>query len=256
MRVFLAGAAGAIGRQLVPMLVSAGHHVIGTTRDAARADWLRSAGAEPVLLDALDSQAVRNALAAAQPQAVIHQLTDLAAGFAPEQLRATARLREVGTRNLVEAMPSAGVHRLVAQSGAWLYADGPLPHSERDPLRDGGPDDPVMRGIAELERLTLATPSIDGLVMRYGFLYGPGTAYAERDGTQAPRVHVAAAARAAMLALERGSPGAYNVVDDDPAVTNRRARAELSWTPELRQGANSPLTGRSHARIVSNSAPS
>jgi nucleoside-diphosphate-sugar epimerase len=234
MRVFLAGGAGAIGRQLVPMLVSAGHHVIGTTRDVARAEWLRSAGAEPVILDALDAEAVRNAIAAAQPQAVIHQLTDLAAGFAPEQLRATARLREVGTRNLVEAMALAGAHRLIAQSGAWLYADGPLPHSEHDPMRDRGPDDPVMRGIAELERLTLATPSIDGLVMRYGFLYGPGTAYAEAGGTQPPRVHVAAAARAAMLALERGSPGAYNVVDDDPAVSNKRARAELNWTPELR----------------------
>ena len=234
MRVFLAGGAGAIGRQLVPMLVGAGHHVFGTTRDVARAEWLHSAGAEPVVLDALDADAVRNAIAAAQPQAVIHQLTDLAAGFAPEQLRATARLREVGTRNLVEAMALAGAHRLIAQSGAWLYADGPLPHGERDPMREQGPDDPVIGGIAELERLTLATPGIDGLVMRYGFLYGPGTAYAGPSGTPPPRVHVAAAARAAMLALDRGSPGAYNVVDDDPAVSNARARAELNWTPESR----------------------
>ena len=234
MRVFLAGGAGAIGRQLVPMLVAAGHHVVGTTRDAARVEWLRSAGAEPLLLDALDAEAVRNAIAAGQPQVVIHQLTDLAGGFAPEQLRATARLRELGTRNLVQAMVSAGVHRLIAQSGAWLYADGPLPHDERAPMRDRGPDDPVMRGIAELERLTLSTPGIDGFVMRYGFLYGPGTAYAEPGGTEPPRVHVAAAARAAMLALERGSPGAYNVVDDDPAVSNRRARAELNWTPQAR----------------------
>src|SRR5437763_17157725 len=143
MRVFVAGGAGAIGRQLVPMLVAAGHHVTGTTRDAARAEWLRSAGADPVVLDALDGDAVRNALAAARPEAVIHQLTDLAAGFAPEQLRATARLREVGTRNLVEGMAVAGAHRLIAQSGAWLYADGPLPHSERDPMRDRGRDDAV-----------------------------------------------------------------------------------------------------------------
>ena len=234
MRVFVAGGAGAIGRQLVPMLVGAGHHVVGATRDAARAEWLRAVGAVPFLLDALDAEAVRKAIAAAQPQAVIHQLTDLAAGFAPQQLRATARLREVGTRNLVDAMTSTGVRRLIAQSGAWLYADGPLPHRERDPLRDPGPDDPVIGGITELERLTLATPSIDGLVMRYGFLYGPGTAYAEPGGTQPPRVHVAAAARAAMLALEHGSPGAYNVVDDDPAVSNSRARAELNWTPEMR----------------------
>ena len=233
MRVFVAGGAGAIGRQLVPMLVGAGHHVIGTTRDAARADWLRSAGAEPVVLDALDAEIVGNAIMAARPQAVIHQLTDLAAGFAPEQLRATARLREVGTRNLVHAMTAAGAQRLIAQSGAWLYADGPLPHDEADALRDADAD-PVVRGIAELERLTLATPGIDGLVLRYGFLYGPGTAYAEAAATRPPRVHVAAAARAAMLALERGSPGAYNVVDDDPAVSNGRARSELGWTPQSR----------------------
>src|SRR5436309_6383263 len=175
MRVFLAGGAGTVGSQLVPMLLGAGHQVIGTTRVVARAVWLRSAGAEPVVLDALDAEAVRTAIAAARPQAVIHQLTDLAAGFAPEQLRATARLREIGTRNLVDAMGVAGAHRLIAQSGAWLYADGPLPHSERDPMRDAGPAEPVMRGIAELERLTLTTPGIDGLVMRYGFLYGPGT---------------------------------------------------------------------------------
>src|SRR3954468_15560448 len=107
MRVFLAGAAGAIGRQLVPVLVSAGQEVVGTTRDSARAEWLRSAGAEPVVLDALDAEAVRHAVVTAKPHAVIHQLTDLASGFAPEQLRATARLREIGTRNLVEAMTSA-----------------------------------------------------------------------------------------------------------------------------------------------------
>src|SRR3954470_3364431 len=174
MRVFLAGGAGAIGRQLVPMLVGAGHEVVGTTRDGARAEWLRSAGAEPVVLDALDADAVRSAVVAAKPHAVIHQLTDLAGGFAPEQLRATARLREIGTRNLVDAMVLAGAHRLVAQSGAWLYADGPLPHRERDPMRDGGADDPVMRGMPELERITLATPGSAGRLLRYGFLYGPG----------------------------------------------------------------------------------
>src|ERR1700751_4302492 len=110
MRVFVAGGAGAIGRQLVPMLLAAGHHVTGTTRDASRGEWLRSIGAEPVVLDALDAEAVRRALVAAHPVVVIHQLTDLAAGFAPEQLRATSRLREIGTRNLVDAMREAGAN--------------------------------------------------------------------------------------------------------------------------------------------------
>ena len=231
MRMFVAGGAGAIGRQLVPMLLAAGHHVTGTTRDESRAEWLRSVGATPVVLDALDAAGVLRALVAARPDVVIHQLTDLAAGFAPEQLRATSRLREVGTRNLVDAMRAAGANRLVAQSGAWLYADGPLPHTERDPMRRGGPDDLVMRGITELERLTLTTQGITGLVMRYGMLYGPGTAYADASAVRPPRVHVTAAASAAMFASERGSPGAYNIVDDDPAVSNERARQELGWRP-------------------------
>jgi len=230
MRMFVAGGAGAIGRQLVPMLLAAGHHVTGTTRDGSRAEWLRSVGAAPVVFDALDAEAVRRAVVAARPDVVIHQLTDLAAGFGPEQLRATSRLREVGTRNLVDAMRAAGAVRLVAQSGAWLYADGPLPHTERDPMR-GGPDDAVTRGITELERLTLTTQGIDGLVMRYGMLYGPGTAYAESSAAPPPRVHVTAAARAAMFASERGASGAYNIVDDDPSVSNERARKELGWRP-------------------------
>jgi len=231
MRTFVAGGAGAIGRQLVPMLVAAGRQVTATTRDPARADWLRSVGAEPVVLDVLDAEAVRAAVVAARPQAVIHQLTDLSGGFTPEQLRATARLRRVGTANLVAAMVEAGAHRLVAQSGAWLYAEGPLPHAESDPLRARGPDDMVVSGILELERLTLQTTGIAGIVLRYGFLYGTGTAYAEPRDAGRPRVHVAAAARAAVLALDRGSSGAYNIVDDDPTVSNRRARDELGWTP-------------------------
>jgi nucleoside-diphosphate-sugar epimerase len=233
-RIFVAGAAGAIGRQLIPFLIAARHDVSGTTRDAARAEWLRSAGAEPIVLDVYDATAVRDAIASAKPQVLIHQLTDLALGFGPDQLRANARLRQIGTRNLVDAMLDVGVGRLIAQSGAWLYAVGPTPHTENDPLRapETNPDDPVLPGIRELERLTLETPGITGIVLRYGYLYGVGTAYATREEIRdGPRVDVADAARAAALAIDHGSPGAYNIADRDDIVSTGRARDELGWSP-------------------------
>ncbi len=235
MRIFLAGASGAIGRQLTPMLVAAGHQVIGTTRHPERAGRLRQQGADAVVLDAYDAAAVARAVAATEPEAVIHQLTDLAAGFDPEQLRASSRLRMVGTRNLVRAMVAAGVRRLVAQSGAWLYAPGPEPHTEDHPLRDPSPagDDPVLPGIQELERLTLQTPEIDGVVLRYGLLYGPGTAHRDAASAGDPRVHVSAAARAALLALDAPT-GIYNIVDGGGSVRNERARRTLGWRPEVR----------------------
>ncbi len=151
MRVFVAGAAGAIGRQLVPMLIEAGHVVTGTTRSAGRAAWLRSQSAVAVVVDVVDPDALKAAVLDAAPQVVIHQLTDLAAGFGVEQLRANARLRQVATRNLMDAAVEAGVSRMVAQSGAWLYAPGPEPHVERDPLLDPTtvPDHPVLPGIIE-----------------------------------------------------------------------------------------------------------
>lgn len=155
-RIVVAGATGAIGRQLVPMLVETGHEVTGTTRSHDKAAWLRDAGVQPAIVDVFDADALREVVVAARPDVVIHQLTDLAAGFGPESLRRNARLRQVGTRNLVEATIAAGAHRLIAQSGAWLYASGPLPRAETDPLRDlAGPDDPALPGILELERLVL-----------------------------------------------------------------------------------------------------
>ena len=135
MRIFVAGAAGAIGRQLVPMLVEAGHDVAGTTRSDERARWLERVDATAVMVDAYDADAVRTVVLDARPEVVVHQLTDLALGFEPEEVAKTGRLREVGTRNLVEAAVAAGTRRLIAQSGAWLYADGPLPHDEGHPLR-------------------------------------------------------------------------------------------------------------------------
>ena len=232
MRIFVAGAAGAIGRQLVPMLVDAGHAVTGTTRSQERAAWLEGAGAETVVVDAYDADAVRTAVLDARPDVLIHQLTDLALGFGPDDVARTGRLREVGTRNLVDAALAAGTQRLIAQSGAWLYADGPLPHHESHPLRAPTMDasDASLRGVIELERLVTQTPGIDGVVLRYGFFYGPNTAW-KADSAPSPRVSVRAAARAALLAVDCGPAGVYNVVDDDDAVSNARARDLLGWRP-------------------------
>jgi len=233
-RVFLAGATGAIGRQLVPMLVAAGHDVHGTTRSAERLSPMRAAGVTPVLLDAFDAQAVRDAIAVVAPDVVIHQLTDLSGGIRPENVSATARLRQVATRNLADAMRAAGVTRLIAQSAAWLYAAGPAPHVEADPLLDpvAYPEKRALPGIVEVERVTLTTPGIDGTVLRYGLFYGPGTVSEGRDDR--PSVHVAAAARATFLALESAARGIFNVVDDGEDVSNERARSVLGWDPNAR----------------------
>jgi nucleoside-diphosphate-sugar epimerase len=230
-RIFLAGATGAIGRQLVPMLIGDGHMVTGATRSRDKAIWLRSTGADAAVVDVFDVDALRHAVVAARPDVVIHQLTDLAGGFGPDELRANSRLRQVGTRNLVDATLAAGASRMVAQSGAWLYASGPVPHTEADPLKDpaGVPDDPVLPGIVELERLVTRTRGFDGIVLRYGFLYGPGTV-GDKPGSE-PTVHVAAAARAAALAVEHGSAGIYNIVDDGGEVSNHLAREVLGWRP-------------------------
>jgi nucleoside-diphosphate-sugar epimerase len=141
------------------------------------------------------------------------------------------QLREVGTRNLVEAATAGGAHRLIVQSIAWLYALGPEPHVETDPLREpaDASEDVTLLGVLELERLVTTVAGIDGIVLRYGRLYGPGT------GADSPpsstSVEVGAAARAAFLAVGRGAAGIYNVVDDGSPVSNVRARAELGWSP-------------------------
>lgn len=233
MRIFVAGAAGAIGRQLVPMLVEAGHAVVGTTRSEERARWMEETGAKAVVVDAYDADAVRSAVLDARPDVLIHQLTDLALGFGPDDVATTGRLREVGTRNLVDAALAAGTRRLIAQSGAWLYADGPVPHDESHPLRTPTTEagDASLRGVIELERLVTRTPGLDGLVLRYGFFYGPNTAW-EAENAPAPRVSVRAAARAALLAVDRAPAGVYNVVDDDDVVSNARARELLGWRPD------------------------
>jgi nucleoside-diphosphate-sugar epimerase len=228
-KVFLAGAAGVIGRRLVPQLLQRGYQVFGTTRSSERAAELERAGVTPVVLDVYDRQAVARAVAAARPRLVIHQLTDLSGGFAPDRIADTlarnSALRVEGTRNLVAAALAAGVQRLVAQSLAWVYAPGRDPHGEDDPL------DPAQVGVVSLEEAVLNAPPIEGLVLRYGWFYGPG-ANAQPAGS--PGVHVDAAAHAAVLALERGAPGTYNVAESGPNVATDKAKRELGWDPAFR----------------------
>ena len=182
MRIFLAGAGGAIGRRLTPLLISAGHSVTGTTRSAAKAGDLTAAGIEPVVVDVFDKDALRDVVVRARPDVVIHQLTDLPQVVDPARLAdwltRNSRLRIEGTANLIAAALAAGVRRLVAQSIAFSYADGPEPHSEGDPLVSAEGDGPgaiSVRGVRALEDAVLNAPGIDGIVLRYGRLYGPGT---------------------------------------------------------------------------------
>lgn len=236
-KIFLAGAAGAIGSRLVPLLIEAGHDVTGTTRSAAKAAQLRQLGARPLVVDVFDFAALRDAMGAARPEIVINQLTDLPQGLDPAQLGAAigrnARIRTEGTRNLVAAAVAAGARRLIAQSIAWAYAPGNEPHSESDPLEVAAQGDRgvTVRGVADLEERTLRSPPLAGVVLRYGRLYGPGT-HADRPSNHAP-LHVDAAAYAALLAVERGA-GTYNIAEDNPHVATQKARRELDWRPEFR----------------------
>ena len=178
-RIFLAGASGAIGRRLTPLLHGAGHYVRGSTRSKAKADALRSLGADPVVVDVFDATALSRAVASARPDVVIHQLTDLPKDLDPREMGAaiirTARIRGEGTRNLVGAAIAAGARRLVAQSIAWAYAPGAEPHAETDPLDAGaaGDDGVNVQGLIALEDLTLKSPPLEGVVLRCGQLYGP-----------------------------------------------------------------------------------
>ena len=260
MRVFVAGASGAIGRRLLPQLIAAGHDVTGTTRSEAAAEAIRAAGAQAAICDALDAQALHAAVTGAAPEVVVHQLTALPHRFDPrdkEIYASTNRLRSEGTRTLLDAARAAGARRMICQSIASAYAPGSVAEvkDEDAPLALGAPapfGDGV-RAIEEMERAVVGAEGLEGVVLRYGWFYGPGTYYAD-DGSMAEDVrrrrfpvigkgtglfsfvHVDDAAGATVAAVERGAPGIYNVVDDDPAP-------QREWLPAYAEaiGAKKPL---------------
>src|SRR5262249_33625093 len=199
---------------------------------------LRVAGVEPAIVDVFDAPALSKAVAAASPDVVVHQLTDLPPGLdprlMPEGTRRNARMRKEGTKNLVTAALESGVPRLIAQSIAWMYAPGAEPHDECDPLdlRAQGTRAITVAGVETLERLTLFSPPLEGVVLRYGHLYGPGTG---ADRTEAvPSLHVDAAASAALLAIERARCGIYNIAEESGYLSTGKARLELGFDPRFR----------------------
>lgn len=235
--IFLAGASGAIGRRLAPLLVADGWRVVGTTRSASKAPLLRAMGVEPVVVDVFDAAALRGIVADVRPEVVIHQLTDLPyaleASKMGDALPRNARLRDEGTRSLVAAAAGAGARRIIAQSIGFIYAEGPTPHREEDPLLPethpvyGG----TVTGVLSLERQVLGAP-LEGVVLRYGMFYGPGTGF---DAPGAPgSVHVDAAAKAAQLALTRAQPGIYNVAEAGGAIDVEKATRVLGWDAGFR----------------------
>ncbi len=235
-RVLIAGASGAIGRRLCRVLVEDGWTVIGTTRSPEKAPMLRDLGVEPAIVDVFDEAALLELVRRAEADIVVHQLTDLPPALDPtkmaEALVRNARLREIGTRNLVAAAAAAGVMRMVAQSISFAYAPGPLPFHEDAPL---ALDDPAfgatVRAVASLEQQVVGAP-LTGIVLRYGKLYGPGTGF-----DQAPSggpLHVDEAADAARLAMTRGEAGIYNIAEEDGAVSCKKAAAALGWASGFR----------------------
>lgn len=235
--LFLAGATGAIGSRLAPLLVADGWRVVGMTRSREKAARLQDLGVEPVVLDVFDADALIEAVAEAKPEVVIHQLTDLPPGLDParmvEATARNARIRDEGTRNLVNAAVQAKARRFIVQSVAFAYAEGPTPHREEDVLAVDaeGRAGVSARGVASLEVQVLAAP-LDGTVLRYGRLYGPGTGFDTPTG--AGPLHVDAAARAALLVLAHGACGIYNFAEDDGTVSSEKAKRDLQWSAAWR----------------------
>jgi 2-alkyl-3-oxoalkanoate reductase len=261
MRVFVAGAAGVIGRSLVPMLVEAGHEVIGGTRSEARADDIRAMGAEPVVGDVFDADEVRRAVAAARPEVLINELTDLPKAIdprrSPDQFAGTNRLRREASRILMDAAAEAGARRVVAQSIAFVYrltGEGLKTEDDELFLEAPPPSGELVAAVADLERTVTGDERVEGVVLRYGYFYGPGTAYSSEGSMAALArrrrlavvgagtgvfsfIHVDDAARATVAALDHGSPGIYNVVDDDPAPVRE-------WVPAFAEAIGAPKPRR------------
>ena len=250
MKVFVAGATGAVGKRLVPLLVAHGHEVTGMTRSSSKVEQLRALGAKPVVADGLDQAAVRSAVEKTEPEIVIHQMTALAGARSfrrfDREFALTNRLRTEGTDHLLAASRGVGVRRFIAQSyGNWNYERvGAEPKSEDDQL-DPNPPRNQRRSLAAiryLEDAVLPAEGLEALALRYGNLYGPGTGFAP-DGDLAELVrrgrlpiigdgagvwsfvHVDDVATATLAAAQRGEGGVYNVVDDEPASVS-------VWLPE------------------------
>jgi nucleoside-diphosphate-sugar epimerase len=258
MKVFVAGATGVLGRALVPQLVARGHEVVGMTRSASKQDLVRSLGARPVVTDALDRDAVAQAVASAEPEVIVHQLTALSGPMSLRDARRpdrsfaatmTNRLRTEGTDHLLAAGRAVRARRFVAQSfAAFRFArtGGPV-QTEADPL-DPNPPAPLrtaQEGYVYLERAVTTIDWGEGVVLRYGGFYGPGTAISlAPDALMATlirkrrfpivgggggvfsHVHIEDAAAATVAAVDHGQPGIYNVVDDEPAPVRE-------WLPVL-----------------------
>lgn len=259
MRVFVAGATGAMGKQLVPRLVAAGHEVVGMTSKEANRGLVTDLGATPLVADALDPDQVADAVGRADPEVIVHQLTSIRAvdlRHMDRSFAVTNRLRTEGTDHLLSAGKAVGVKRFVAQSAIYgFYArTGGAVKTEEDPL---DPDPPrAMReslaAVRHLEEAVLGASWTDGIVLRYGAFYGPNTsmtAGSEQFEMIKKRkfplvgngagvwsfVHIADAAEATVAAVDRGTPGIYNIVDDDPAPVSE-------WLPSLAEtlGARKP----------------
>ncbi len=251
MKVFVAGGSGAMGRRLVPQLVAAGYEVVAMTRDEDKASWLRRVGAQPVIADALDRAAVAGAVKGSEPEVVIHQLTALTGAKSfknfDKEFALTNRLRTEGTDHLLEAARIAGVRRIVAQSyGNWNYErTGSAVKTETDPFDPNPPANQVksLQAIRYVENAVVNAGGIQGIALRYGNFYGPGTGLdlggdivrqvrrrafpIVGDGSGIwSFVHMDDAAAAAIAAIEHGRPGVYNVADDEPAPVRQ-------WLPDL-----------------------
>jgi nucleoside-diphosphate-sugar epimerase len=244
MRIFVAGATGALGRVLVPQLVAGGHEVTGLTRTPSKQDFLRGLGARPAVADALDPDAVARAVAEAEPDVIVHQLTALSRSIDMRHMERdfaeTNRLRTEGTDHLLAAGRAVGVRRFVAQSYAgWPFArTGGAVKAELDPLDPTPPAAlrTTLEAIRHLEDVVTGARWTEGIVLRYGGFYGPGTSLGLRpegehvalirkrkfpvvgDGAGVwSFIHIEDAATATVAAIEHGEGGIYNVVDDEPA---------------------------------------
>jgi nucleoside-diphosphate-sugar epimerase len=260
MKIFVAGATGAIGKRLIPALVERGHTVTGMTRSASKAAWLRAAGADAAIVDALDATAVAKAVERAAPEVLVHELTAIPQALDVrkfrQQFQLTNRLRTEGTDHLLTAAKAGGVRRFIAQSYAGWYArEGSSVKTENDPL-DPNPPAAIRETVMALKHLEFAVTKasgIEGIILRYGGFYGPGNALGEHgaivDGVRRRRfpiigkgtgvwsfIHIDDAALATAAFIERGAPGIYNIVDDEPAPVSE-------WLPRLAAilGAKPPL---------------